>query len=147
MKNTVTLIVLYFQIFLVITPQASLLFVADATGAWVVGGLLVVLVLVMVLAGWRYFGKGGETVYNTNTSRFTGLLPNRGTNARRTSLENLPKHAELNIPADYQDDDDDVKMRSRVEKVVEVEEEEEEEMMVEEKQDQVTTNKSYQDPS
>lgn len=106
-----------------------------------------VLVLVMVGVWWRYFGKRGETVYKTNTGRFTGLMPNRGTNARRTSLENLPKHAELNIPADYQDDDDDVKMRSRVEKVVEVEEEEEEEMMAEDKPNQVTTSKSHQDPS
>lgn len=105
------------------------------------------LVLVIVGVWWRYFGKRGETVYKTNTGRFTGLMPNRGTNARRTSLENLPKHAELNIPADYQDDDDDVKMRSRVEKVVEVEEEEEEEMMAEDKPNQVTTSKSHQDPS
>ncbi|KAK3867183.1 hypothetical protein Pcinc_027333 [Petrolisthes cinctipes] len=99
------------QIFLVITPQSYLLYVADARGAWVLGGLLVVGLVVLMWVGWRYLGKGGETIYNTtNTGRFTSLLAGRGNNARRTSLENLPRHAEFNVPVDDDDDDDDDKM-------------------------------------
>ncbi|KAK4291555.1 hypothetical protein Pmani_035615 [Petrolisthes manimaculis] len=100
------------QIFLVITPQSYLLYVADSRGAWVLGGLLAVGLVVLMWVGWRYLGKGGETIYNTtNTGRFTSLLAGRGNNARRTSLENLPRHAEFNVPVDDDEDDDDDMMR------------------------------------
>lgn len=88
------------QIFLVITPQHPMTLIIDTRGAWALGGVLVVVVVIMVAIGSGYFRRSNPG-YNINSGRFTSLLTGRGN--RRMSLENLPRHVELNIPSGYYD--------------------------------------------